>query len=118
MTIKLPIMAKEGSTFGIKVNFIEKTTDDQDDSPFTPNDGLTWSLKAKDGSTVNNKLDVPIDSAESIIIVLSGNDLALSAGVPVERYVTIKGTYDSVLGNNLVLIDEVSFQIENLVGVS
>ena len=114
----LPIKAKEGSTFGIKVDFIEKTTEDQEGSPITPNAGLTWSLKEKDGTPVNNKTDVPLDSAPSVIIVLSGDDLALNAGYPVERYVTIQGTYNSILGSDLSLIDEVSFQIENLVGVS
>ena len=118
MTTKLRIKAKEGSTFGIRADFIEKTTDDQDGSPIIPNDGLTWSLSEKNGTPVNNRIDVPLSSAASVIIVLSGDDLALPGGYPVRRYVTIEGTYNSLLGSELALKDEVSFQIENLVGES
>jgi hypothetical protein len=53
--------------------------------------------------------------AESVTIVLKGDDLALTGG-PVRRYVIVRGTFDGVLGNNLPLIDEVSFQIQNLKG--
>lgn len=118
MTTKLTIKAKEGSTFGIRADFIEKMSDDQDGFPITPNDDLTWSLSEKDGTPVNERIDVPLVSAQSVIIVLSGDDLALPAGYPVRRYLTIEGTYNSILGDNLKLKDEVSFQIFNLVGES
>lgn len=117
MSEKLSEKAQEGSTFAIKVGFTVKA--DPDDAvgiPFTPNTGLTWSLADKDGNEINGKTDVEIDTGESIIIVLKGDDLALAGG-PTRRYVTVKGTFNGVLGNNLPLIGEVSFQIQNLVGM-
>ena len=117
MTTKLSIKAIEGSTFGIVAAFVEKTTDDLEGLPITPNAGLTWSLTEKDGTPVNGKTKVPLDPAPSVVIVLSGDDLALSGGYPVQRYVILEGTYNSILGDDLVLLDEVSFQIENLKGV-
>jgi hypothetical protein len=116
MPTKLSEKAKESSTFAIRVNFTVKTDpDDKVGTPFTPNSGLTWSLKDKDGNEVNGKTDVPITPAESVTIVLSGADLALVGG-SIRRYVIVRGTFNGVLGNNLPLIDEVSFQIQNLVG--
>ena len=116
MPTKLLEKAIEGSTFAIKTDFTVKT-DPSDDVgiPFTPNSGLTWSLTDKDGNIVNNRLDEGITSAESVVIVLKGDDLVLTGG-PVQRYVIIRGTFDGVLGNNLPLIDEVYFQIQNLKG--
>lgn len=116
MPTKLPEKAIEGSTFAIKTDFAVKTDpSDLVGTPFTPNAGLTWSLIDKDGTIVNGKIDQPLTPAESVTIVLKGNDLALVAG-PVRRYVIVEGTFNGVLGNNLPLIDEVSFQIENLKG--
>ena len=116
MPTKLPEKAIEGSTFAIKTDFAVKTDpSDLVGTPFTPNSGLTWSLTNKDGTIVNGKIDQPLTPAESVTIVLKGLDLALSAG-PVRRYVIVRGTYNGVLGNNLPLIDEASFQIENLKG--
>ncbi len=116
MSTKLSEKANEGSTFAIKVDFTVKADpDDEAGAPFTPNSGLTWSLKDKDGNEVNGRTGVSIPSAESIIIVLSGPDLALAGG-PIRRYVTVKGTFKGVLGDNLPLMGEVSFQIQNLVG--
>jgi hypothetical protein len=116
MSQKLSEKAIENSTYGIKVEFKEKTDpSDEVGTPFTPNSGLVWSLKDKAGNPVNGKTDVSIGSAESIVIVLKGDDLALSGG-PVRRYVTVEGTYNGVLGNNLPIVDEVSFPIQNLRG--
>ncbi|MCK5604786.1 hypothetical protein KAR91_23050 [Candidatus Pacearchaeota archaeon] len=117
MSQKLSEKAKEGSTFAIRVDFTVKANPDDDaGTPFTPNSGLIWSLKDQNGDPVNGKTDMPIGSAESITIVLSGADLALVGGA-VRRFVTIEGTFNGVLGDNLPLVDEVSFQIENLVGM-
>lgn len=116
MATKLSFKANEGSTFGIKADFIERTTDGEDGIPIIPNEGLTWSLREEDGTPVGDRTKVPLISASSVLIVLSGSDLALDNNYPVRRYVIIEGTYDSILGDNLMLKDEVSFQIVNLVG--
>ena len=116
MPTKLLEKAIEGSTFAIKTDFTVKTDpSDEVGIPFTPNSGLTWSLTDKDGNIVNNRLDEGIASAESVVIVLKGDDLLLTGG-PVRRYVIIRGTFDGVLGNDLPLIDEASFLIQNLKG--
>ncbi len=116
MPTKLSEKAIEGSTFAIKTDFTVKTDpSDEVGTPFTPNSGLTWSLTDKDGRIVNDRIAVPLTPAESVIIVLKGNDLAL-AGNSVRRYVIVRGTFDGVLGDNLPLIDEVSFLIQNLKG--
>ena len=116
MSTKLLEKAIEGSTFAIKTDFaVKDDPDDEVGTPFTPNAGLVWNLTDKDGSIVNDRIDQPLTPAESVTIVLKGDDLALTGG-PVRRYVIVRGTFNGVLGNNLPLIDEVSFQIENLKG--
>ena len=117
MTTKLSFKAQEGSTLGIVAEFTEKRTDIEETVLITPNAGLTWSLTDLDGNIINDRDEVELVSASSVLIVLSGNDLALSGGYPAERCVTVEGTYNSVLGNNLTLKDAMVFQIENLVGV-
>ena len=117
MTQKLYRSAIEGSTYGIRIDFHEVSDNPSEAAPITPNAGLTWSLTDADRNIINDRLLVPIDSAPTVYIVLSGDDLALPSGYPVKRYVTVVGSYDSLLGENLPLIDQVSFQIENLVGI-
>ena len=116
MPIKLSKNAVEGSTFTIVVEFNEVTPDEI--NPIVPNSGLKWTLSDKNGNVINEKVDIPIDPpAQSIMIVLSGDDLKTFSGKTTRRYVTVKGTYNGVSGNNLPLIEEGSFQIDNLVGV-
>ena len=117
MASKISIRAKEGSTFVIRADFVERTSDGGAGNPIIPNAGLIWSLTDAKGAPVNGKTNIPLVSASSVIIVLSGDDLALDGAYPARRYVTIKGTYDSLFGFDLELRGEASFQIENLVGV-
>lgn len=105
--------APEGGTYGIRCDFVEKTP--EGDLPFTPKAGLVWSLRDSKGQPVNGKTNVPISSGQSVTIVLTGNDLALTGGAAI-RYVLVQGTYDGTLGTDLTVIKEVSFQIDNLIG--
>lgn len=114
MPSKLSEKAKEGSTYIIEASFYEVTPTGK--SPVTPNGGLTWSLCDIDGNTINSRDDVPIIVvAPTIYIVLKDNDLALTGG-SVKRTLSLKGTYDSIYGNDLPLIDEVEFQVSDLRG--
>jgi hypothetical protein len=106
----------EGGSGGILVAFTDTTG-----SAVPPNAGLTWSLFDADGNVVNSREDVAIDPAESVTIVLSGDDLALASGETggVYRYLLIKGTYNSsTLGNNALLRLQCAFPIADYVGVT
>jgi hypothetical protein len=116
MPTKLSEKAVEGSTFTIRAAFNEILPDGSK-APFVPNSPLTWSLRDKDGAVINARIAVPLVPAEEVDIVLFGDDLALRDNHPLRRFVTVIGTYNGVAGNDLPLIDEVSFQILNLVGV-
>ena len=78
---------------------------------------MTWSLLEPDGTVVNEREDVTVSPAESVTIVLSGDDLAMDEAYDVERILLIEGTYDSDLGSDLPLRDQLTFTIEDLVGV-
>ncbi len=112
-TTHLDERAPEGGTFGIRCDFVEKTP--EGDVPFTPKTDPAWSLNDSKGQPVNGKTGVTITAAQSITIVLKGADLALT-GSSAKRYVLVEGTYDGILGNDLTVIKEVSFQIDNLRG--
>lgn len=103
--------ACEESTYGITVSFT-----DEDDVAMTP-DTLTWSLYTTAGVTVNAKSGEVLTPAESVTIVLSGDDLAILANDNRFRRVTVEGTYTSDLGSGLPLKAECEFMIGDLVGV-
>lgn len=117
MPTKLSEKAVEGSTFTVRAEFNEVLPDGTK-TPFVPNSPLTWSLRDKDGNVINSKSAEPLVPATSVDIVMMGADLALTDNHPVKRFVTVTGTYNGLAGNDLPLIDEVSFQIVNLVGVT
>ena len=118
MPITLSEKAVEQSTFAIVVGFT-----DEEGAALTPNAGLTWSLYKKVGqpsveTVVNDRQNVAITSAAEMTIVLSGDDLALVANESKTRYLLVEGTYDSDLGTNLPIKEQVVFGIVNLVGVT
>lgn len=106
--------AKEKGTF-----FVRSAFTDEDKIAAVPNVGsLTWTLSDARGSVINSRLNQAITSASTITIVLSGADLAVSNPDDLLRVVTIQGTYNSSLGNNLTLKDEVGFYIDDLLVVT
>lgn len=112
-----PKVAVEGSSFTIVVEFNEKTPDGL--NPVVPNSGITWTLHDAEGNVVNSKQDVLIDPpAHQVYIPLSGDDLKTLAGKSNRRWVTVQATYNGLAGNNLPLIEEVSFKIINLAAIS
>lgn len=117
MPVKLDEEAVEGSTYTIVVEFNERTPGGL--VPFVPNSGLKWKLTDKDGTVINNKQNVSIDPpAQSVNIVLSGDDLKTLKGKSNKRLITVEGTYNGTAGNNLPMIEEVSFKIINLVAIT
>lgn len=113
---RLSMQAQERSTYIIKAEFYAKTSDGSAPSPVIPNAGLTWTLRDKDGVVVNARLNQSLTPGESVVIALIGDDLALAGNYPEKRYLTIEGTFDSELGVNLPLVDEVEFTVGDLVG--
>jgi hypothetical protein len=103
--------AVERSTYVLQASFADETG-----AAAVPNAGLTWTLLKKDGSVVNGRQNVAITSAASITIVLHGADLALTAGESKTRKLYIQGTYNSSIGSNLEIKDELTFSIVNLTG--
>ena len=105
--------AIEESTYVITASFV-----DEDGDAVVPNAGLVWSLTTLEGVEVNSRTDEAIASASSVDIVLSGDDLALVDGKDTYLILTVEGTYDSVLGNDLPIKDSAQFLIKNLIKVT
>ena len=122
--------ASEEGTYAIdNIQFL-----DSQDTPVavTPEAGsVTWCLTDKNDNIINSREDVPITSASSMTIVLSGDDLAISGnadkfvtrdGVIIElyqRHVLVQGLVDTVIGtetlDNTPVTKEFIFYIENIV---
>lgn len=122
--------ASEEGTYAIdEIQFL-----DSQDTPvaITPEVGsVTWCLTDKNGNIINSREDVPITSASSMTIVLSGDDLTISGsadkfeirdGVIIEQYerhVSVQGLVDTVIGtetlDNTPVTKEFIFYIENIV---
>ena len=106
--------AVERSTFVIRASF----TDDAGVA-VVPNSGLTWTLTDAVGNVVNSRTAVSISSASTITIVLTGADLAIADTYrDNRRLLTIAGTYNSSLGSNLPIRDQVQFTIADLGAVT
>ena len=122
--------ASEEGTYAIDdIQFL-----DSQDPPvaITPEaDSVTWCLTDKNGNIINSRENVPITSASSMTIVLSGDDLAISGtadkfdtrnGVIIEQYerhVSVQGLVDTVIGtetlDNTPVTKEFIFYIENII---
>lgn len=111
--IRILEKAKERGIFPIEFTFF-----DDDGVPQAP-DAVTWSLIRMDGSIVNQRENVEIAEMNATLrIVPQGDDLALFASDNGIRRVLIKTTYSSLtIGNDLLFIDEIEFEIEDLAGI-
>ncbi len=111
----LTSLALEESTYVITASFT-----DEDGAAVVPNTAtVTWTLTDLDGTVINLRSAVAVSSASTITIVLSGDDLSLlvsdDSGV---RKVLVQAQYDSSIGSDLPLNDEVQFTIDPLVAVT
>lgn len=114
MPTTLTTVAVEQSTYAIQATFADETG-----SAVVPNAGLTWSLYDEVGAIVNARTGVAVASAATVTILLSGDDLALGNGLRGRRrHVVILGTYNSTLGADLPIVEQVTFTIADLVGVT
>lgn len=110
---RLSTPAVEKSTYIVTAAFT-----DEDGNSIIPNSGLNWSLSDLEGNIVNSRTAVALTPAATVNIILSGLDLALVDGKDTYRVLTVEGTYDSLLGNDLPIKDSVVFLIRNLRKVS
>lgn len=113
MPTHLSEIADEKSTFVVSVPFV-----DENNAAITPDTGLNWTLSDRDGDVINARSGIAITPATTIHIALSGDDLALPDINDRIRVLTVQGTYDSALGNNLPIKIEVTFEIASLSKVS
>jgi hypothetical protein len=80
---------------------------------------ITWSLLDLDGNVINSRNKVVIAApATTVTVVLSGNDLSLTASDSRDRRFLVEATYTSTLGAGLPLKKEYNFSIDGLVGVT
>jgi hypothetical protein len=110
MPTELAAPANERSTYAITLTFR-----DEAGTLVTPT-AATWTLTDDGGAVINGRLDVPLSAASSVVVVLSGADLAVGSDRN-RRVLTVEATYTSSLGSGLPLVDEVRFAITPLVGV-
>ena len=124
MPIALSARATEESTYVVTAAFTDETG-----SGVIP-DSITWTWTDDEGTVINARLDVAVAvPAISVDIVLSGADLALSAGEITRgvRAMTVKATYTSMgiagltLNKSLVLVVEalalVSWALSSVVDI-
>lgn len=98
--------AQERSTIVIPVSF-----SDEAGNPVVP-DAVTWTLRNERGETVNSRIGVPVDPAQEVEIILSGDDLDRADGR--WRYLTTDAVYDGDAGNDLPARNTLSFYIERV----
>ena len=106
--------AKERSTFVITANFASTT------GAVAPSSAY-WSLTDRTGTVINSRSDVTITNpTSSENIVLKGADLAIMANENDEgvRILTVEAEYDSSLGSNLPLKEQIGFIVDSLIVVT
>ena len=70
----------------------------------------TWDLSDQYGNIINSREDVPISVAETVIIVLTGDDIDIENESV--RYLTVNAEYNSdTYGNFLTSREQAKFEI-------
>ena len=103
----------KNSTAFVTVNF-----KDEDGQAVAPK-SATWTLTTLAGTIVNgrNAVVIPTPIPSTIVITLSGADLAISKGKQTqERVFLIEGFYDSVEEDDVPIVDYLQFPIKNVPG--
>lgn len=110
----VPIRPNEQGTMAVTIGSFT----DAAGTVVTPT-AIEWRLMDSAGAVVNSRSAVSVTPASSVVILLRGDDLALSgAYVDGWRFLLVTYTYDSSLGTGLVDRIERRFEIEPLLGVS
>ncbi len=85
---------------------------DEDGAAVVPNAGLVWSLTDANGTIVNSREDVTLTPASSVVIKLTGDDLAIADDDLRERRLVIAGTYASG-GDTLTIRGIAVFELDD-----
>lgn len=110
MTIVIRERVPEESSVGFQVSF-----EDEAGAALTPS-AISWTLTNARGTVINSRSAVSVNpTASTVIITLSGDDLAWSSDP--RRFLLVSATYSSDLGSNLPLLEQVQFSITNSAGV-
>ena len=127
MATELPVKAAEQGTLVLEGTAKIGTTG------IVPNGDVTWTLTKLDGTIINSRQDVSVTASGSLItIALSDNDLAIFSDDPVaivdlpnvgpiqlktgRRVLLVEFTYDSSVGNDLPVKNQVFFTVEEVIG--
>ena len=106
MAINLTTKAKDRSTYIVTIDFLDET-----DTPVVPK-SATWTLSNETGDIVNDREGETFDPlAASVDLALSGLDTAYALGRA--RYLKVHAVYDSVVENDLPIIEEAIFEIDD-----
>ena len=108
MPVELDVAAMEGGTLIITAGF-----KDENKQSVVPNE-LFWTLSDMAGTVINGRDRVSMAPAETVDLVLRGDDLALPEGRDAWRILTLEWTYDSDAGSNLPMNDSAFFKVKNL----
>ena len=104
--------ANESSSYYVLATFY-----DEDDSPVVP-DTLKWTLEDISGNIVNSRDDVVVTTLNStVVIALSGNDLAVDGYFSNRRVMTFTGTYTTNISGTAVSMptnQSVMFDIDRI----
>jgi hypothetical protein len=112
MPTVLTTKAVEQSTYIITASFTDAAG-----VAVVPNT-ITWTLTDAAGNIVNSREDEAVlVPAESIDILLSGDDLRCPHGRDRSLILTVKAIYDSTEGSDLPLNEQVRFTVQNLQAV-
>ncbi len=102
----LTVKAVEGSTYVVTIKFF-----DENGQPVVPNTA-EWTLTDEDGNIVNSRDGVEIGSPDSTIeVLLGGSDLPGPGNV----LFAVDATYDSALGTDLPLVDQIRIRVDGIV---
>lgn len=108
--------AVERSTYVITLTFADAA-----DDAVTPS-AVTWTLTDGAGNVINARTNVTATPGPTVVIVLSGADLALQLGETgdgtYKRLLTVQATYSSTEGSGLPLKEEHLFALRPLVAVT
>lgn len=108
-------VVNQNSTAEFEVRF-----SDEGGAPTTPSQ-VTWSVTNRKGEIVNGNDDKPVAADEVVSIVLTGDDLgltALEAGPSVEelfdRFLIVKYSYTSSIGADLPGTSQTLFRVKRV----